>query len=453
MPSSRAATLELAPPSALPLARVGVLAARAGALAFAALVPISIAGMQIALGVALAGVVLARAGGVRASGRSFLDLPVLLLTGAAFLSVLLAWAAGTPPASLFRATLWKTFLTPLVVARALALALPGEPADAPRGRAVAALAAWAGGALVVGAVAIVQPWTGFDPLFFLHTTPIRITAERAGWPGGFHALGFFGQYAVLPVNLVPLLALAAGVAALAPIGAARRRLLGAGAAAASVASILSLTRTAWLALAVVSAVLVVAGRRRTARALAGAAVVAVLALAVPGVRTRLVDGVSLAANADRAFMWEVCGEIRRDHPLTGVGLGNFGKVAGPYFDRRDPAWVVRTACHDVPLTFLVEGGPLLLAASALWLVLLARGLLRAHLAATAAGDALGRAAAAGALAALAGTLANALFHDVFHASEAAYAIGLALGVGAVLAGAVDGATAARRNVSGPAAPG
>lgn len=120
----------------------------------------------------------------------------------------------------------------------------------------------------------------------------------------------------------------------------------------------------------------------------------------------------------------------REHPLTGIGLGNWSTVSAPLFDRLDPARLIpRTGCHDEAFTLLVEGGPLAAAAFAAYWVLLGRAFLRARRAA----GALGRAAAAGGLAALAGAIANGLVQDTFHASDVAYSIGFAIAIAWVLA--------------------
>ncbi len=409
------------------LARV----AHAGVVVHAATLSVSLSITQIALGAALGAVLLAWAAGDRPFARAPIVVPVLVLTGVAALSVPVAWATGIPPVSLFRATLWKTFLSPLVVLWALALPVPGEDADAPRRRALAALGAWAASALLVGAVAAVQPWTGFDPLYAigLRDHALRVTAERAAWPDHFHAVGFFGWYALLPQTLIPPLALALALALAAPVPRRLRVLLAAAAVAAAAASLLSLTRVAWIGLGAVLAVLVAGAGLRRARAVAAAAVAAAaIAALVPGIRQRLAGGVTLQANADRELIWRVCADVLRDHP-AGVGVGNFGAVAGPYFDRLAPWFVARAGCHDAPLMFLVEGGaPLALAAAAYWL-LLARAFLRARR----AGDALGRAAALGGLAALAGAFANGLFHDTFQSSDVAYAMGFPIAAAWVIA--------------------
>jgi hypothetical protein len=396
----------------------------------AAFLPISVAAMQVSLAVALGATALAWLAGVRTQVGAPLAIPVLLFGGAGMLAVVLAWAAGNPPQDLYAATLWKSFVTPLVIASALGLRLEGEDVEAPRRRALAAVTIWSVAALVAGGVSVVQPWTGFDPLVAVGTRgdPVQVAAERADWPGHFHAVGFFHWYSVLPLNLLPPLALALGLGLLAPLGRWRRALfLGAGAAAGA-ASILSLARIAWGSLAAMCGVLLGAGRRRLGVAAAAVALAGAVALVAPGVRLRVENGANVKINADRLLIWRVCGAVVRDHPLVGIGPGNFPVVSQRYFDRIAPWFKVRSACHDSSLTFLVEGGPLLLAASLAYWILLARAFLRARR----TGDALGKAAATAALAAIAGAVVNGLVHDPFHTTPGAYAMGFAFGIAWVL---------------------
>lgn len=426
--SARAATvLDLDEGAAQRLARVALRTARLAVLAHAALLPVSIAGMQITLGVAVAALGAARLAGVRLPGGPLVA-PVALLTAAAAGSVLVAWGfAGIPPASLFGATLWKTFVSPLVVAAACEAALPGEAWSSGRRRALACVTAWACACALAGAIGVVQPWTGLDALHAigLHAEPERSLA-LATWPGHYRASGFFSGYVVLPLALVPPLGLVVGLAALAPLPRWHRALLAVAGALGTGAILLTLARTPWGSLAAIAAVLVlVGGWRRGGPVVAAAAIAAVLALAVPGVRARLEQ---TDANG-RATIWRVCADVVRDHPLTGVGLGNFPAIADPYFARHDPTFPVRTACHDAALTALVEGGPLLLAALLAYWILLARAFLRARR----QRDPLGRAAAAASLVALAGAATNTLFHDPFHVTHAGLAMGFAIGAGWALA--------------------
>jgi hypothetical protein len=134
--------------SASALERGLVLTARVGALAHAALVPITVAGMQIALGVALVPLIALRLGGRRVWTRSVVDAPALLFTAAAIASIGLASLAGSTPAGWHGATLWRSFLSPIVLVSALALELPGEMPGGARRRGLLALSIWAGAAVL-----------------------------------------------------------------------------------------------------------------------------------------------------------------------------------------------------------------------------------------------------------------------------------------------------------------
>ena len=86
-------------------------------------------------------------------------------------------------------------------------------------------------------------------------------------------------------------------------------------------------------------------------------------------------GLRLSANDDRLFLWARAAEIALDHPVLGVGFGSYHLVLGPYYDRFNPAFPMRTWAHDMPLSMLCETGPLGLFAF-LWLVIEALGLAR-----------------------------------------------------------------------------
>src|SRR5207237_1913164 len=136
---------------------------------------------------------------------------------------------------------------------------------------------------------------------------------------------------------------------------------------------------AWLGLLAAAAVLVAfAGRRsRAARAaIAGAVLAACAAGALhPGVRQRFRSGFDIEGNRDRVFLWSRAAEVIADHPLLGVGFANYRRVLGPYYDRVDPTFPMRTWAHNTELSLLAETGPLGLLA-ALWIALAAaRGLL------------------------------------------------------------------------------
>ncbi len=415
-----------APPSTAPgmrrwLERLAV----AGALVHALFLPISIAGMQIGLGVALGALVLLRVTGVRSWRHGPLDAPCLLLVGGALVSLLLGTIGGSPPVGWFEATLWRSVLAPLVLVSAFEL---GGPRAAPR-LALLALAVWAIAALLPSAVAWAQLSTGIDPLYALglRARPVRATVPT--FPGRFAAVGFFKWYQRLAHNLTPPLLVAAAVALVPEVPRRTRIVLAVGAVAAAVAVVFTLSRAAWVALVAGALVIVVRSRGRLrAWGLAAIAVATLAMLLHPGVQARLRHLTVRGDNADRVEIWNVCRAIIADHPLTGVGWGNLPRRAVPYYDRIQHLGEMRAWCHDSFLSAWAEGGPLLFAAVVGYWLLLLRAFWRGGRSV----DPIERAAAAGGLAAVAAMLLNALAHDVFYSSEAVYGLGFAAAVAAVL---------------------
>lgn len=161
----------------------------------------------------------------------------------------------------------------------------------------------------------------------------------------------------------------------------------------TLALLLSQTRAAWLGVAAGYAALCAVDasfRRRGLWVLgAGAAVAGVWLL------DRAPNGRSIAAylnnlNAgnsqwDRLYLWDVALKISRDHPLLGVGPGNFGASFKGYFQTdllfQDQVW---TSAHNLYLHQLAERGLLGLAALLAFLyALTARALARVKESATA----------------------------------------------------------------------
>jgi O-antigen ligase len=447
----RQAALAMAPST--PLARARRLLPRlalAGALAHALFLPISLAGMQIGLGVALGALVLLRLQGRRVWARSALDLPALLLCAAAVLSLPLGALAGSPPVGWHEATLWRSLLAPLVVLSALEVegAARGEDAGRSRRAALLALGVWAAASFLPSAVAWAQYFTGFDPLYALGLRREPVRAVVPVFQGGYAAVGFFRWYQRLAHNLLPPLCVAAALALHGGLSRRWRVLLGGAALAASAAVVLTLSRSAWAGL-VGAAVLILLLAPAARRWALPAALALSLAMALhPAVRLRVSNLVSMPGiNDDRKSIWTVCRAVIEDHPLTGVGFGNLPQRSIPYYDKLAPWHPLRAWCHDSFMTAWAEGGPLLFAALVAWWALLARAFWRWR----ARADRLGQAAAIGALAALAAMAGNALFHDVLYSSEAMYGLGFALAVAAALArsGARVAAPRSRDGLSSP----
>ncbi|GAC1347672.1 MAG: hypothetical protein NVSMB23_27310 [Myxococcales bacterium] len=406
----------------------------AGLLVHAALVPVSIAGMQIGLGLAALGLAIAVAGGFRPR-RTPLDLPLAALVLVALASDALS-PYGFP--SLAFATLWRSVAGFWVVAHGLSL-LP----DPDRGVRRLLLAA-ASGLALAALVGIAQYRTGLDVLHALGLRAEHALVEAPGVPGRFGAMGFFTSRLTFGHDAAVVSALLLGACAAGALRG-RARVFALAAAALGLAAVaLTFDRAAYLGLLAAVAALLIAlpgearrARRRRFSFALGLAVALAGAAAVPGVRARFASGFDLRGNGDRVFLWSRAREIVRDHPLFGVGFGNYPRVCGAYYDRVDPAFPMRTWAHNSALSLLAETGPLgLCAGAALGVAVLAALLLR--LRREPQGAALGGLGAAVAL------FAIAQAHDVLYDTKVMYSLWLALGVSLVPVAprAGGGATAA-----------
>ncbi len=433
MPHAHAAVAVAPPSRGLAAVQRGLeRVAALGVLAHALFLSISMAGMQIGLAFAAGALVALRLTGRRVWARSALDLPCVLLSGAAVASLVLGAFGGSLPVGWHEATLWRSILSPVVVLSALEAARgsPGEEDDgAPRRLALAALGVWAAASLVPSAVAWAQYWTGVDPLHALGLRTDEVHARVPVFPGRYAAVGFFRWYQRLAHNLIPPLCVAAAVAAYGNVSPRLRALLAFAALAAGAAVVLTLSRAAWVSLAL-AALLLALLETRVRRWAVPLVLGGSLALLLhPAVRVRLGALSQPDINNDRRDIWNICRAIVDDHPLTGVGWGNLPRRSAFYYDRIGYA-LPRAWCHDSFLSAWAEGGPLLFAALVAFWALLVRGFLRWR---RSASDDLARAGATGALAALAAMFANSLFHDILYSSEAVYGLGFALAVAAALA--------------------
>jgi putative inorganic carbon (hco3(-)) transporter len=379
----------------------------AAALAFAGLaghaffLPVSIAGMQLALGVATAGILLAPPRPLRTP----LDLPALAFIAVAILSDAVS-PYGTP--GLAAATLWRSVLGFLIVGHALRIA----PARTPQ-HLVVCLALGLLGASVVG---LLQYRTGVDLVHELGLRAHPALVEAPGVQGRFGAMGFFTSRLTFGHNATLVLATLAGALVTGALPRCARPVVVAISLMGVSAVAITFDRAAYLAIAVAGVVLAVRSGNRRAPVVVAA--VAALATLHPGVRARLATAFSASANADRLFIWSRALEIIRDHPVLGVGFANFPLVCGPYYDRVDPGFSMRTWAHNLELSTLAEMGPLGLVAL-LWLLIAG---VRLVLRSTSP-------FAAGALAALAAWFTIAQAHDVIYDTKVMYALWFSLALG------------------------
>ncbi|HYS79351.1 MAG TPA: hypothetical protein VEM76_01505, partial [Anaeromyxobacteraceae bacterium] len=107
-PMTSAAPAPLPAPARARLERGLEAVAALGVLAHALFLPISVAGMQIALAFVAGALLALRLLGRRVWARSPLDLPSFVLAAAAVGSLGLGALAGSPPVGWHEATLWRS---------------------------------------------------------------------------------------------------------------------------------------------------------------------------------------------------------------------------------------------------------------------------------------------------------------------------------------------------------
>jgi O-antigen ligase len=375
--------------------------ALAGLAGHAFFLAVSIAGMQIALAIAAAGVLLAAPRPLRTP----LDVPTLAFIAAAIASIALS-PYGSP--GLAAATLWRAVIGFFVVAHALRMLPPETPRQ---------LLVCAGAGLVcASAVGLVQYRTGIDVVHLLGLRGEPALVQAPGVEGRYGAMGFFTSRLTFGHNATVLLALFGGALASGALPRSARIALAIACIMGLAAVAVTFDRSAYLALAAAAAVIV--GRTRRRGWMIAFAAIAAAAALHPGIRGRFASAFSTAANADRVFIWSRGLEIVRDHPVHGIGFANYPLVCSRYYDRVDPHFFMRTWAHNLELSTLAETGPLGLLAL-LWLLGAALRMV------------LGSASplATGALAALVAWFAMAQVHDVLYDTKVMYALWFALAAG------------------------
>ncbi len=393
----------------------------------AVVLPISIAAMQVGVAVTALLLLFALALGARPQAASPLDAPMLCLLLAGAISI-----AFSPAPALLETTAVRALISFFVLSRSLRLISPRLPRALPT-----LLVLWISAAALAAAFGFTQSFTGFDLVARLgFRSPIQIPAP--GYAGHFAGIGTFNSRLTFAhVTLFPLACLCglfvtgAIPKGLRPwaLGILAIDLLGLWA---------SFARGAWVAL-VVSIVLLGLTAAWAGRPRRGASLAATLLLGVvlalflsPSARDRARSALQVSGNADRLFIWARGVEIAADHPVVGVGFGSYQQILGPYYDRYDKAFPMRTWAHDMPLSLLVECGPLglfgylWLFCAWLWLTLS-----RARSADPWTGGLL--------LGSLLGGLSFftlSLFHDALYDGEVAYNLAFALSLGAFAASSV-----------------
>lgn len=128
----------------------------------------------------------------------------------------------------------------------------------------------------------------------------------------------------------------------------------------------TLSRGAWLGAAAGLALLTLRGVRGLVLTLTGLVTFGIALAADPDWLGRLRTALSPQANWDRITLWETALRVFRDHPLIGVGLGNFPRVEPLYVPVDNPAG--RSSPHNLVFSLAAETGLAGLAAFT-WLLL------------------------------------------------------------------------------------
>jgi O-antigen ligase len=316
---------------------------------FVASLPLSISGAEIALGVLLALTAVALASGEKRWARTPLNRPLLT-----FLAVLVvSTVVGGPTAGTLDAyrDLW------VMGTYAVTVALVNDAAHA--GRLVRLLVLIATAVAVYG---IVQHFTGIDLYRTLAGREIEIKPYEHD-ATRFAVIGFFPSYLTFAHSMMIPLGFALGALFAPTPGLLPRTVGGVSALLIGVSLVLSTARGAWLAAAamLVAVGLLVRWRVWLALVAVACAVAAALVLAVPGLRQEGRSIVNSVANAGRVQIYAANLELIRDHPLLGVGFGNYRHAARTYYDRH-PGADRRSHAHNTFLQIAAEAGALGLAA-------------------------------------------------------------------------------------------
>ncbi|MBI5527231.1 MAG: O-antigen ligase family protein [Deltaproteobacteria bacterium] len=197
--------------------------------------------------------------------------------------------------------------------------------------------------------------------------------RRLMWAPGSHgerfkAVGFFYRHTTLAFTLALSLIVSA-VLFIEDRRPAVRAGLAAAMSLALAAIFFTYVRMAWIG---VFGALLTIGLFKSLRwvggGLAGAAVVGAVAMTFsPTVFTKAASTFTAEGSSNRNFIWKRAIEMAADHPVTGIGYGNYTPMTRVYYDRIDPSFIVRCHAHNMYLHLWCETGPLgLLAFVLVW---------------------------------------------------------------------------------------
>lgn len=117
------------------------------------------------------------------------------------------------------------------------------------------------------------------------------------------------------------------------------------------------TRSAWVGVACAMLVVGFLGRKSVALLLALLLIPITALIAQPSLVSRSLSVVNTKENKERLYTWESTLYMFEDHPLTGIGKGNYARLTPKYRERyKNFAFTSRAHAHNNILQILVEGG-------------------------------------------------------------------------------------------------
>lgn len=347
---------------------------------FVLFLPFSISGAQIALGLLLALRLIAWL-------RHRRPLRPLSPAGALILAMVIWILAAAPFAVDFRVTgprlanywIWVAFfvITPLVenrrtMIRALWLLVVVSGLVA----VYAALQHFLGNELTLGFSRFLEDHFGAGAAKAV--VPVRYLPVTNA--GATHALGFFDHHLTYGNSLMLALLLGLGLWTVLPTW--RQRLLLTPFLLSALLGLLwSYARSAWLGLL---AGLLAFGAMKGRRAML-ALMLAVFAVGTaayylsPAVADRLSRAFRSDSNLERIYIYKTTVDMIRDHPLTGVGRGNYRRLIDGYRTGYNIHWTAKSHAHNSYLQLAAESGLFAgLLFTALLAFLIALGVTRCH---------------------------------------------------------------------------
>jgi O-antigen ligase len=239
-----------------------------------------------------------------------------------------------------------------------------------RRRQAIVLGALAVGVGLVGIYGLIQYPTGFNLI------PRHRIVEAPGY--GYRVLAAFNHYMTFSNFYAVVAAFLSGytLAAFGTMNRFRRYLFGASSVLAILMTLLSFGRGAVASLIIVLMLtLVLLGRKYARVSIIGIAALVVILLAIPGVTDRYFSDYNKDASVEnpggRLFIWEHSFQVIADHPLFGVGMGNFKDAYAAKLPEGTPENRYYAHAHNDALNVAaISGIPGLVLFGLLWLTVL-----------------------------------------------------------------------------------